>query len=154
MFIAEVFILVLMLKSQYKFNLFIAVAFCDSEWVMRWVMVILLIAQIWVWNTSINEYITEIFKEKLPAFQGTGWLLEFGSFIFNILFLNRGKWFWVWAEIPWIFFRVKRWEGAGWLKWLNPAQAGLCWWNREQLQPGCGQQWKGDCWNSHRARIF
>lgn len=35
MFIAEVFILVLVLKSQYKFNLFIAVAFCDSERVMR-----------------------------------------------------------------------------------------------------------------------
>lgn len=31
MFIAEVFILLLMLKSQYKLNLFIAVAFCDSE---------------------------------------------------------------------------------------------------------------------------
>lgn len=86
MFIAEVFILVLMLKSQYKFNLFIALAFCDSEWVMLWVIVILLIAQNWAWDTLINEYITKIFKEKLPGFQAqvgfTIWWLYF-YFIFK-----------------------------------------------------------------------
>lgn len=84
--IAEVFILVLMLKSQYKFNLFIALAFCDSEWVMLWVIVILLIAQNWAWDTLINEYITKIFKEKLPGFQAlvgfTIWWLYF-YFIFK-----------------------------------------------------------------------
>lgn len=81
MFIAEVFILVLMLKSQYKFNFFIALAFCDSEWVMLWAMVILLITQNWVWNTLINEYFTEIFKEKLPGFQAL-FFLQFGGFSF------------------------------------------------------------------------
>ena len=143
MFVAEVFILVLMLKSQYEFNLSIALAFYDSKWVMLWVMVILLIAQNGVWNNLINEYITEIFKEKLPGFQG--------PVVFTIQWLYFYFSFRSWEIISYVngnTLNTLSLEGEEW--WVV-----WCLWNRGPLHSEYREQWMQNfsTVNEHSARL-
>lgn len=80
-------------KKLYNFNLFIALVYHDSG-VLLWGMAILVIAQNHVWNTLINECITDKLKMKVAGFDVLGVFTFLFCFVFNfnlIAFLNQIK---------------------------------------------------------------